>query len=381
MASRTHFAAPLLLAVVTGLIVYVSLYPFRFLEHGPTLAQALQRISWQRAGRGDVFNNLLLYAPFGFCAALVLESRWGRTAGIVGAVLLGIALSVGLELLQASVPLRVSSLRDVTMNGTGTLAGAAFGTVFHAITSRISPQNPTGARSALVAMWIVGLWVLERLWPLVPDPGLRQLKRAVRPLLSPNVEWMALAGFFVGWLVVAQAVFHIGRKQRAVDLFLVAIALVLTGRVFVAGSALDPAELAAIALLLPVLVLLSKLEDGLRSTLIAMVLGVWLAWSAVRPLLAGTHAVVARLPDLSEMMLRNVPAPPQLASKAFAYLSLGWLLAGAGVVSHVAAGIMVLFVLLLVLLQIGAPVPAYGWVDLLLAAVAGWMVARWMPRS
>ena len=381
MASRTHFAAPLLLAVVTGLIVYVSLYPFRFLEHGPTLAQALQRISWQRAGRGDVFNNLLLYAPFGFCAALVLESRWGRTAGIVGAVVLGVALSVGLELLQASVPLRVSSLRDVTLNGTGTLAGAVFGTVFHAITSRISPQNPTGARSALVAMWIVGLWVLERLWPLVPDPGLRQLKRAVRPLLSPNVEWMALAGFFVGWLVVAQAVFHIGRKQRAVDLFLVAIALVLTGRVFVAGSALDPAELAAIALLLPVLVLLSKLEDGLRSTLIAMVLGVWLAWSAVRPLLAGTHAVVARLPDLSEMMLRNVPAPPQLASKAFAYLSLGWLLAGAGVVSHVAAGIMVLFVLLLVLLQLGAPVPAYGWVDLLLAAVAGWMVARWMPRS
>ena len=381
MASRTHFAAPLLLAVVTGLIVYVSLYPFRFLEHGPTLAQALQEISWQRAGRGDVFNNLLLYAPFGFCAALVLESRWGRTAGIVGAVVLGVALSVGLELLQASVPLRVSSLRDVTLNGTGTLAGAVFGTVFHAITSRISPQNPTGARSALVAMWIVGLWVLERLWPLVPDPGLRQLKRAVRPLLSPNVEWMALAGFFVGWLVVAQAVFHIGRKQRAVDLFLVAIALVLTGRVFVAGSALDPAELAAIALLLPVLVLLSKLEDGLRSTLIAMVLGVWLAWSAVRPLLAGTHAVVARLPDLSEMMLRNVPAPPQLASKAFAYLSLGWLLAGAGVVSHVAAGIMVLFVLLLVLLQLGAPVPAYGWVDLLLAAVAGWMVARWMPRS
>jgi glycopeptide antibiotics resistance protein len=381
MASRTHFAAPLLLAVVTGLIVYVSLYPFRFLEQGPTLAQALQRISWQRAGRGDVFNNLLLYAPFGFCAALVLESRWGRTAGIVGAVVLGVALSVGLELLQASVPLRVSSLRDVTLNGTGTLAGAVFGTVFHAITSRISPQNPTGARSALVAMWIVGLWVLERLWPLVPDPGLRQLKRAVRPLLSPNVEWMALAGFFVGWLVVAQAVFHIGRKQRAVDLFLVAIALVLTGRVFVAGSALDPAELAAIALLLPVLVLLSKLEDGLRSTLIAMVLGVWLAWSAVRPLLAGTHAVVARLPDLSEMMLRNVPAPPQLASKAFAYLSLGWLLAGAGVVSHVAAGIMVLFVLLLVLLQLGAPVPAYGWVDLLLAAVAGWMVARWMPRS
>jgi VanZ family protein len=381
MASRTHFAAPLLLAVVTGLIVYASLFPFRFVEHGPGLFEALRSISWQRAGRGDMLNNLLLYAPFGFCAALVVEPRGGRLAGLVGALVLGAALSLLLELLQASVPGRVSSLRDLALNGTGAFAGAAFGSAFHAITSRISPQNPSGTRSSFVAMWIIALWLLVRLWPLVPDPGLRQLKRAVQPLLTPRLEWVALAGLFVSWLVVAQAVFHVGRRQRAVDLFLLAVASVLVGRVFVAGSALDVAELAAIALLLPVLVLLSKLEDGLRSTLIAVVLGVWLAWAAVWPLFAGADAVVARLPDLREMMLRNVPAPPQLASKAFAYLSLGWLLAGAGILSHVAAGITVMFVLLLTLLQLGAPSPTYGWVDLLLAAVAGWVVARWMPRK
>jgi VanZ family protein len=381
MASRTHFAAPLLLAVVTGLIVYVSLYPFRFAAHGPTLAQALQAISWQRAGRGDIFNNLLLYAPFGFCAALVLEPRWGRIGGIVGAVLLGASLSLALELLQASVPLRVSSLRDLTLNTAGSLAGAAFGSLFHAITSRISPQNPTGARSAFVALSIVVLWLLERLWPLIPDPGLRQLKRAVRPLLSPHVEWTALVASFVGWVVVAQAVFHIGKRQRAVDVFLLVVALVLVGRAFVAGSTLDVAELAAITLLLPVLVLLSKLEDGLRSTLIALLLGSWLAWIAVRPLLRDAGAVVVALPDLREMLLRNVPAPPLLANKAFSYVSLGWLLAGAGVVPHVAAGITILFVFLLTMLQFGAAVPAYGWVDLVIAGVAGWIVARWMPRS
>ena len=381
MASRTHYAAPLLLAVVTGLIVYVSLFPFRFAEQGPSLLEALRSISWQRAGRGDMFNNLLLYAPFGFCLALVLEPRSGRTGSLVGALVLGVALSLLLELLQASVPGRVSSLRDLALNGTGAFAGAVFGSVFHGITSRISPQNPPAARSTFVAMALIALWLLVRLWPLVPDPGLRQLKRAVRPLLSPHLEWPALAALFVGWLVVAQAVFHVGRRQRAVDLFLVVVACVLVGRVFVGGNALDVAELAAIALLLPVLVLLSKLEDGMRSTLIAVVLGVWLAWAAVQPLLAGAHTVVVSLPDLREMMLRNVPPPPRLASKAFAYLALGWLLAGAGIVSHVAAGITVLFVLLLTLLQLAAPAPVYGWVDLLLAAVAGWVVARWMPRS
>ena len=82
MAGRSsHFAAPLLLAVITGLIVYVSLYPFRFELDGPSLREALHALSWQRAGRGDMLNNLLLYVPFVFCVALVIEPRSGRTAG------------------------------------------------------------------------------------------------------------------------------------------------------------------------------------------------------------------------------------------------------------------------------------------------------------
>ena len=381
MASRTHLAAPFLLAVVTALIVYVSLYPFRFEEHGPTLVEALRSLHWARAGRGDMLNNLLLYAPFGFCAALMLEPRWKRTAGIVGAVALGAALSLSLELLQASVSIRVPSLRDLSLNAAGTLAGALFGSVFHAVTGRIAPQNPTIPRSATVARWILGLWLLARLWPLIPDPGLGQLKRAVRPLLSPSLGWAELAGFFVAWLVVAQAVFHVGRRQRAVDVFLVVVAVVLVGRAFVAGSTLDVAELAAIALLLPALVLVSRLDDGVRSTLIALLLGTWLAWAAVAPLLAGTDELAAGATDLREMLLRNVPAPPALAQKAFGYVSLGWLLAGAGIVPHVAAGLTVVFVLLLTVLQLGASGPTYGWVDLLLAGLAGWIVARWMPRN
>ncbi|MGI9246805.1 MAG: VanZ family protein [Steroidobacteraceae bacterium] len=381
MASRSHFAAPLLLAVITGLIIYVSLHPFRFVEHGPTLLEALQRLEWQRAGRGDVFNNLLLYAPFGFCAVLLLEPRYGRVTAVVVALLLGASLSLGLELLQASVSVRVSSLRDLMLNAIGALTGAVCGSVFHAITGRIAPQNPTRTRSAFVATCIIVLWLLERLWPLVPDPGLRQLKRAVWPLLNPRLDWFPLVAFFIGWLVDAQAVFHVSKRQRAVDVFLVVIAIVLVGRAFVAGSALNVAELAAIALLLPVLVLLSRLDDGLRSTLIAVALGIWLAWAAVKPLLAGGDAMAAAYTNLRALLLRNVPAPPLLAHKAFSYLSLGWLLAGAGVVPQVAAGITVLFVLLLVMLQFGATAATYGWVDLLIAGLAGWIVARWMPRN
>jgi VanZ family protein len=382
MAGRSsHFAAPLLLAAITGLIVYVSLYPFRFELDGPTLREALHALSWQRAGRGDMLNNLLLYVPFGFCVALVIEPRWGRTAGIVAGTVLGVLLSFGLELLQASVAIRVSSLRDLALNGAGSLLGTVVGTIYHALGSRVTPQGTPRSRSAFVAMSILVLWLLERLWPLVPDPGLSQLKRAVRPLLTPHIEWMSLAGFVVGWLVVAQVVFGLVRRQRAMDVFLIVIATVLLGRVFVGGSTLDIAEIAALALLLPLLVPISRLDDGARSTLVAVLLGVWLAWAAVRPLLAGATGLEAvNAPALREMLLRGVPPPPLLANKAFSYVALGWLLTGAGLVPHVAAGMMVLFVLLLTMLQLGVPVPAYGWVDLLLAGLAGWIVARWMPQ-
>jgi glycopeptide antibiotics resistance protein len=382
MAGRsTHFAAPLLLAVVSGLIVYVSLYPFRFIADGPALVDALRSLSWARAGRGDMFNNLLLYVPFGFCVALLLEPRWGRVTGIVVGTLLGAMLSLGLELLQASVAIRVSSLRDLSLNATGSLIGTVLGTVFHALGSRVSPHGTPRSRSAFVAMSILVLWLLERLWPLLPDPGLGQLKRAVRPLLTPHIDWMSLAGFFVGWLVVTQVVFNLVRRQRAMDVLLIVIATVLVGRTFVAGSTLEVAEIAAIALLLPLLVPFSRLDDGMRSTIVAVLLGVWLAWTSVRMLLDGSIPSSAGLPELGEVLLRNVPPPPLLANKSFSYLSLGWLLAGAGIVPYVAAGMTVLFVLLLTLLQLGVSSPAYGWVDLLIACLAGWIVARWIPRS
>ena len=193
MASRSHFAAPLLLVVFIGLIVYVSLFPFRFDPHGPTMFEAVRLLTWMRASRGDMFNNVLLYAPLGFCCLLLLEPRFGRVTGMVIATIAGAALSCSMELLQASVPTRVTSLTDLSLNTLGTLVGAVLGSTWHIFGARMAPQSAARGRSGAVALTIVVLWLVARLWPLLPDPGLRQLKRAVRPLLSPRVE---LAGLF-----------------------------------------------------------------------------------------------------------------------------------------------------------------------------------------
>ena len=381
MASRSHFAAPLLLAAVVALILYVSLYPFRFHAEAPGVLDTLRELNWARAGRSDMFNNVLLYVPLGFCLVLVAEPRFGRWWGIALGAACGALLSLGIEVTQASITPRVPSLTDLSLNAAGALIGALAGSTWHALGARMTPRgNPIG-RSGAVALTVLVLWLIARLWPLWPDASLRQIKRAVRPLFNPEFSWPELSAYFVGWLVVAQAVFHLAKRQRSVDAFLLVIAVVLVGRTLTAGNALVFAELAAIAVLLPVLVLLSRVEDRGRSALLAAALGTWLASVALMPAMHGSPAVALEVPAFSEFLSRNPPPPAQLAGKGFSYVALAWLLTGTGLLPHIAAGVTVLLVLLLCLLQVGAAAPSYGWIDLVIAVIAGVMVARWMPRG
>jgi glycopeptide antibiotics resistance protein len=381
VSARSHFAAPLLLVIVVALILYVSLYPFRFHAEAPAVLETLRQLDWARAGRSDMFNNVLLYVPLGFCLALLVEPRLGRAWAIALGAACGALLSLAIEVTQASISPRVPSLTDLSLNAAGALLGALAGSIWHALGARMTPRgNPIG-RSGAVALTVLVLWLIARLWPLWPDASLQQIKRAVRPLFTPELGWPELAAYFVGWLVVAQAVFHLARRQRSVDAFLLAIAVVLVGRTLTAGNTLVFAELAAIAVLLPVLVLLSRVEDRGRSALLAAVLGTWLVSVALLPAIHGTPDVSLAVPAIGDFLGRDPPPPAQLAGKAFSYVALAWLLAGTGLLPHVAAGVTVLLVLLLCLLQVGAAVPSYGWIDLVIAVIAGVMVARWMPRG
>jgi hypothetical protein len=103
-------------------------------------------------------------------------------------------LSLTLELLQASIESRVPSYTDLTLNSAGTLVGALAGSAWHAFGSRITPQDNPQSHSRAVTVTIVALWLMTRLWPLVPDLGLRQVKAAVKPLLDPSLSAMELAG-------------------------------------------------------------------------------------------------------------------------------------------------------------------------------------------
>ena len=160
MAGRAHFAAPLLLAVVVALILYVSLWPFSFGADGPAVLETLRQLTWARAGRSDQFNNVLLYVPLGFCIALVVEPRIGRAAALAAGVVCGALLSLAVEVAQASITLRVPSLTDLSLNAAGSLAGAFLGSVWHALGTRMTPRgNPIG-RSGAVALTVLVLFLI-----------------------------------------------------------------------------------------------------------------------------------------------------------------------------------------------------------------------------
>ena len=379
MAQRPHLAAPLILAIVVGLILYVSLYPFRLLPDRPELAAALGTLTWARASRADMFNNVLLYVPLGFALALVLERALGRIGAVAVATVLGAAMSLTMELLQASIAARVPSLTDLSLNAVGTATGAIIGSAWNAMRGRIEPAGTAAGRSVAVAAWVAGLWVLARLWPLLPDPSLRQLKRAVRPLWSPVLAPTEVLAFLIGWLVLAQAVFHVARRQRAVDALLVVIVGVLIGRTLTAGNTLVTSEIAALALAMPALVLMSRLSERSRCSLLAAVLAAWLAWLAIGPVADGE--LLREAPDWREYLARTPPPPVQLIGKAFSYLGLAWLLAASGLAPALAGIATAGFVLLLCLLQVDAPAPLFGWADLLLAVVAALVVARWASTA
>ena len=119
MRGPSHFAAPLLLASMVALILYISLYPFRFDADGPSVAAALRELTWARASRREMFNNVLLYLPLGFCIALAVEPRFGRSGAIATGFIGGALLSLAMEVAQASIAVRVPSLTDLSLNAAG----------------------------------------------------------------------------------------------------------------------------------------------------------------------------------------------------------------------------------------------------------------------
>jgi VanZ family protein len=199
-----------LLLLAIALIVYGSLYPWQFdfdrhvnavwmmLHHWPRV--------WNRWVLRDTVLNVLFYMPLGVFAFLAMpRRRHSRATMVLAAAVLGMALSVSMELLQAYDDHRDASLADVVTNTAGAAAGALLALLFQPVLESLVDRGTR--RSARSAAVMAVAWASFQLFPFYPILGTHRLRAglaflASRPAMDPVAIWACAAEWFAIWLLL-----------------------------------------------------------------------------------------------------------------------------------------------------------------------------------
>lgn len=155
-------AALFLLLYLTA-ILYLSLYPWRFVSH-----RGLRTFYWvPLLSRGtilDAFLNVVFYMPLG--AAVFVSLRRKGEAAVAAALAFGTLVSFAVEWAQLHIPGRFSSWNDLLCNSAGTLLGIA---VVFAATSPLLASRLRVLNSPSVLL--LGLWAVWQAFTFLPRSG------------------------------------------------------------------------------------------------------------------------------------------------------------------------------------------------------------------
>ncbi len=194
------------------LILYGGLFPFSGWSFADPLA-LFRGATAYRIMRDDIFVNIVVFVPLGFCAWRTARHRHGLWASLaLAAAALGLCLSLAVELCQAYLPSRKSSLVDVISN----LAGSAFGGLIAmgtapdqrdaaAWTTR-SSRDFFDSRTGLLAL-SVALWTLSLLTPaaMVTWFDVSAPRAAFQPTAGPGD--LLVSGLYIFGLLAATMAF------------------------------------------------------------------------------------------------------------------------------------------------------------------------------
>jgi VanZ family protein len=213
-ASRVSRGALLLYAAV---LIYASVNPFI----GWQIPRVFAILSWPKyITLFDVFINVLAYIPLGALLAVRLSQRahhneWRHPSLIAwfSAVVVACLFSLSLELIQAFLPMRVSSPLDVITNTLGGALGATLtmlpiGRRLIAATIQWRMQYFADHQSTSWGLLLLAIWFVAQLNPAIPffeaglisptdptniDPALNTHLSAYDPLvLLPQAVGVAL---------------------------------------------------------------------------------------------------------------------------------------------------------------------------------------------
>ncbi|MFN0318106.1 MAG: VanZ family protein [Burkholderiales bacterium] len=151
------------------LILYGGLFPFSGWTPADPLA-LFRGATAYRVIRDDIFVNIVVFMPLGFCAWRAARQRHGLWKSLVLASILGVSLSLAIELFQAFLPSRKASLVDVMSNLGGSMLGALAAWKAPSFQSFNNSQG-TGLLLIAIALWTLVLLSPSAMitWFDVPD--------------------------------------------------------------------------------------------------------------------------------------------------------------------------------------------------------------------
>jgi VanZ family protein len=358
-----------LVALAAAAIIYGSLYPFHFRPLSGTnepISALLRTWDGPVGSRGDLIANLLFYAPLGLFSAARLSGRL-RRAVLLGVVSLGGALlSFSLELAQAYVPGRTSSLWDVYLNAAGCLLGAVVSVTGGSLLSAIAEPHRHTVQP-FVALLVLS-WLGYRLYPYVPTVDLHKYWVSLKPLiLTPIFEPFRTVRLAVLWLVFAHFVEVFAPGRRACVLVPAILVGSLSAGVIILGRIVTLADVLGVgaALLAWAIIRSSALRGPI---LLLPVLAVLIADRLAPFEFGGAARPFGWMPFLSVLHGPWGVGLQSLLEKFFLYGSLLWLLVHRGLSLALAAAMEMSLLFATSLVQTHIPGRSAEITDTVLAA-------------
>lgn len=155
--------AALFLLLYLAAILYLSLYPWRFVSYAGSRTLFWVPLNTRRTIL-DAFLNVVFYMPVGAAAFLSLGRR--RVGAFLGALVFGTFVSWSVELVQLSIPSRSGNLTDLASNSAGTLLGIAL--------VMVATTPPVASRLRVFYspnVLLMGLWLVWQAFLFLPRYG------------------------------------------------------------------------------------------------------------------------------------------------------------------------------------------------------------------
>ena len=371
----------LLLGFIVFLIIYGSLYPFKFSGSPLGFAETLTWLGQTdlRTTKADIIANILLFFPYGFVARMAINQEKQQLFSSLKYFLLGLFIALLLQYSQFYLPARVPSSGDALFNALGIGLGMF---VSHLLMQYSHNHMASGERSRIswseisLPLLLALIWVSWRWYPFIPMVSTDSIIEGLLPLIQqPELKFLVILRDGIGWLMF----FYLCSQHPFKNLprfRVLKYALVILGvEVFISDNQLTVNDLLAT---LGAFALYSSLDyRAMRSMLMwCLLLGMSLTW------LGGTgveNPVISWIP-FAQVLKGNPWANSEIILlKVYFIGAMVFLLQAARLSWGVAASLTSVWLLALLMLQRFATGQTADMTDIYMVPIIGWamfLIAR-----